>query len=133
MLNLNGLSVIEQIALVAVALLVAYVVFKILAGLLRIVVTIAVIACLWVFVLQPTMLSSENGNQAVQLSPKAQYAVVEFDRCLKQVVASIGHGGESECKQRAIAVLQQSGGAEYAAEASRAIEAALKEAHQKTM
>lgn len=90
MLNLNGLSVIEQIALVAVVLLVAYVVFKILAGLLRIVVAIAVIACLWVFVLQPTMLSSENGNQAVQLSPKAQYAVVEFDRCLKQVVASIG-------------------------------------------
>lgn len=123
MLNLNGLSIFEQITLFAVALLVAYIVFKILAGLLRIVVAIAVIACLWLFVLQPTIL---NGSQVVALSPKAQYAVVEFDRCLKQVVASIGHGGESECKQHAMAVLQQSGGAEYAAEASHAIEAYLK-------
>lgn len=130
MLNLNGLSTIEQIALLAVALLAAYVVFKILAGLLRIIAFVAVIACLWVFVLQPSML---NDSHAVKLSPKAQYAVDEFDRCLKQVVASIGRGGESECKQRAMAVLQQSGGgAEYASEASRAIEAFLKESHHQT-
>jgi len=128
-LNLNGLSTIEQIALLAVALLAAYVVFKILAGLLRIVAFVAVIACLWVFVLQPSML---NDSQAVKLSPKAQYAVDEFDRCLKQVVTSIGRGGESECKQRAMAVLQQSGGTEYASEASRAIEAFLKESHPQT-
>lgn len=129
MLNLNGLSTIEQIALLAVALLAAYVVFKILAGLLRIVAFVAVIACLWVFVLQPSML---NDSQAGKLSPKAQYAVDEFDRCLKQVVTSISRGGESECKQRAMAVLQQSGGAEYASEASRAIEAFLKESHHQT-
>lgn len=124
MLNLNGLSTIEQIALLAVALLAAYVVFKILAGLLRIVAFVAVIACLWVFVLQPSML---NDSQAVKLSPKAQYAVDEFDRCLKQVVASIGRGGESECRQRAMAVLQQSGGAEYAAEVMRAIDSYLQQ------
>lgn len=129
MLNLNGLSTIEQIALLAVALLAAYVVFKILAGLLRIVAFVAVIACLWVFVLQPSML---NDSQAVKLSPKAQYAVDEFDRCFKQVVTSIGRGGESECKQRAMAVLQQSGGAEYASEVSRTIEAFLKESHHQT-
>lgn len=124
MLNLNGLSTIEQIALLAVALLAAYVAFKILAGLLRIVAFVAVIACLWVFVLQPSML---NDSQAVKLSPKAQYAVDEFDRCLKQVVASIGRGGESECRQRAMAVLQQSGGAEYAAEVMRAIDSYLQQ------
>lgn len=124
MLNLNGLSTIEQIALLAVALLATYVVFKILAGLLRIVAFVAVIACLWVFVLQPSML---NDSQAVKLSPKAQYAVDEFDRCLKQVVASIGRGGESECRQRAMAVLQQSGGAEYAAEVMRAIDSYLQQ------
>lgn len=120
---------IEQVVLLAAVLLVAYVVFKILAGLLRIVAFVAVIACLWVFVLQPSML---NDSQAVKLSPKAQYAVDEFDQCLKQVMASIGRGGESECRQRAMAVLQQSGGAEYAAEASRAIEAFLKESHHQT-
>lgn len=57
MLNLNGLSNIEQIILLACALLVAYVVFKTLAGLLRIVLVVAVLAWLWVFVLQPTMLN----------------------------------------------------------------------------
>lgn len=129
MLNLNGLSTTEQVVLLAAVLLAAYVAFKILAGLLRIVAFVAVIACLWVFVLQPSML---NDSQAVKLSPKAQYAVDEFDRCLKQVVASIGRGGESECKQRAMSVLQQSGGAEYASEASRAIEAFLKESHHQT-
>lgn len=112
----------EQVVLLAAVLLVAYVVFKILAGLLRIVAFVAVIACLWVFVLQPSML---NDSQAVKLSPKAQYAVDEFDRCLKQVVASIGRGGESECKQRAMAVLQQSGGSEYASEVMRAIDSYL--------
>ncbi|MDP2762254.1 MAG: hypothetical protein Q8O64_17955 [Sideroxyarcus sp.] len=133
MLNLNELSLVEQIALVVVAFLVVCLVFRILAGLLRIVAFFAVIACLWVFVLQPSMLNGVIDSQAANLSPKVQYAVAEFDLCLKQVVASIGRGGESECKQRAMAVLQQSGGAEYASEASRAIEAFLNESRQKTM
>jgi hypothetical protein len=59
-LNLNGLSDVEQIILLAFALLVAYVVFEILAGLLRIVWVIAVLAWLWVFVLQPTMLNGSG-------------------------------------------------------------------------
>ncbi|MDP2762801.1 MAG: hypothetical protein Q8O64_20770 [Sideroxyarcus sp.] len=133
MLNLNGFSLVEQIALVAVTFLAAYVAFKILAGLLRIVAFVAVIACLWVFILQPSMLNDGLDSQAVNLSPKVQYAVAEFDRCLKQVVASIGRGDESECKQRAMAVLQQSGGAEYASEASRAIEAFFKDSRQTAM
>jgi hypothetical protein len=132
-LNLNDLSATEQIVLFAAILLVAYVAFKILAGLLRIVAFVAVIACLWVFVLQPSMLSGKLDSQAVKLSPEAQRTVVEFNLCLKQVLNSIGHGGESECKQRAMAVLQQSGGAEYASEASRAIEAFLEKSRQKTM
>ena len=65
-----------------------------------------------------------NG-QLAELSPKAQLAVAEFNRCFSQVVASIGHGGESKCKQRAMVYLQQSGGQQYAAEAMRAIEAYL--------
>jgi hypothetical protein len=54
---LTGLSTIEQIILLAFALLAAYVVFKILAGLLRIVLVVAVLACLLVLVLQPTLFS----------------------------------------------------------------------------
>ena len=121
----------EQFILVAVGVLVAYVAFRILAGLLRIAAFVAVIAGLWVLVFQPSMLSGSqiNGQQLAELSPKAQSAMAEFNRCIKQVVASIGHGGESECKQRAMAVLQQSGGAEYASEASRAIEMYLKDSH----
>jgi hypothetical protein len=120
----------EQFILVAVGVLIAYVAFRILAGLLRIAAFVAVIAGLWVLVFHPSMLNGQEINgQIAELSPKAQSAVAEFDRCIKQVVASIGRGGESECKQRAMAVLQQSGGAEYASEASRAIEMYLKDSH----
>ncbi len=136
MLNLNGLSHVEQIALVvAAALLVSYVVFKILAGLLRIVAVVAVIACLWVFVIQPTMLNGGGlvDSQAVKLSPEAKYAVAEFSRCVNEALATVGNGRESECERRVIGYLQQSHGAEYATEASRAIEALLKKPHQTTM
>jgi len=116
----------EQFILVAVGVLVAYVAFRILAGLLRIAAFVAVIAGLWVLVFQPSMLSgSQINGQLAELSPKAQLAVAEFNRCFSQVVASIGQGGESECKQRAMVFLQQSGGQQYAAEAMRAIEAYL--------
>ena len=116
----------EQFILVAVGVLVAYVAFRILAGLLRIAAFVAVIAGLWVLVFQPSMLNGQEINgQIAELSPKAQLAVAEFDRCIKQVVASIGHGGESECRQRAMVFLQQSGGQQYAAEAMRAIEVYL--------
>ena len=117
----------EQFILVAVGVLIAYVAFRILAGLLRIAAFVAVIAGLWVLVFQPSMLSGSqiNGHQIAELSPKAQLAVAEFNRCFSQVVASIGQGGESECKQRAMVYLQQSGGQQYAAEAMRAIEAYL--------
>ena len=116
----------EQFILVAVGVLVAYVAFRILAGLLRIAAFVAVIAGLWVIVFQPSMLNGQEINgQIAELSPKAQLAVAEFNRCFSQVVASIGHGGESECKQRAMMYLQQSGGQQYAAEAMRAIEVYL--------
>jgi len=116
----------EQFILVAVGVLVAYVAFRILAGLLRIAAFVAVIAGLWVLVFQPSMLNGQEINgQLAELSPKAQLAVAEFNRCFSQVVASIGQGGESECKQRAMVFLQQSGGQQYAAEAMRAIEAYL--------
>ena len=121
----------EQFILVAVGVLVAYVAFRILAGLLRIAAFVAVIAGLWVLVFQPSMLNGQEINgQIAELSPKAQLAVAEFDRCIKQVVASIGHGGESECRQRAMVFLQQSGGQQYAAEAKRAIEAYLNESRR---
>ena len=116
----------EQFILVVIGVLVAYVAFRILAGLLRIAAFVAVIAGLWVLVFHPSMLNDQEINgQIAELSPKAQLAVAEFDRCIKQVVASIGHGGESECRQRAMVFLQQSGGQQYAAEAMRAIEAYL--------
>jgi len=116
----------EQFILVAVGVLVAYVAFRILAGLLRIAAFVAVIAGLWVLVFQPSMLNGQEINgQLAELSPKAQLAVAEFNRCFSQVVASIGQGGESECKQRAMVFLQQSGGQQYAAEAMRAIEVYL--------
>ena len=116
----------EQFILVAVGVLIAYVAFRILAGLLRIAAFVAVIAGLWVLVFQPSMLSgSQINGQLAELSPKAQLAVAEFNRCFSQVVASIGQGGESECKQRAMVFLQQSGGQQYAAEAMRAIEVYL--------
>ena len=116
----------EQFILVVIGVLVAYVAFRILAGLLRIAAFVAVIAGLWVLVFHPSMLNDQEINgQIAELSPKAQLAVAEFNRCFSQVVASIGHGGESECKQRAMVFLQQSGGQQYAAEAMRAIEAYL--------
>ena len=116
----------EQFILVAVGVLVAYVAFRILAGLLRIAAFVAVIAGLLVIVFQPSLLSgSQINGQLAELSPKAQLAVAEFNRCFSQVVASIGQGGESECKQRAMVYLQQSGGQQYAAEAMQAIEAYL--------
>ena len=116
----------EQFILVAVGVLIAYVAFRILAGLLRIAAFVAVLAGLWVLVFHPSMLNGQEINgQIAELSPKAQLAVAEFNRCFSQVVASIGHGGESECKQRAMVFLQQSGGQQYAAEAMRAIKAYL--------
>ena len=116
----------EQFILVAVGVLVAYVAFRILAGLLRIAAFVAVIAGLWVLVFHPSMLNDQEINgQIAELSPKAQLAVAEYNRCFSQVVASIGQGGESECKQRAMMYLQQSGGQQYAAEAMRAIEVYL--------
>ena len=116
----------EQFILVAVGVLIAYVAFRILAGLLRIAAFVAVIAGLWVLVFHPSMLNGQEINgQIAKLSPKAQLAVAEFNRCFSQVVASIGQGGESECKQRAMMYLQQSGGQQYAAEAMRAIEVYL--------
>jgi hypothetical protein len=132
-LNLNGLTALEQVVLVIAALLVAWVVFKILAGLLRIVLIVAIVACLWVFVLQPTLMHDDTGGQVVKLSPEAQYAVAEFSRCVNETLATVGTGRVSECKQRVIGVLQQSRGAEYAAEASRAIEALLNKSRQPTM
>lgn len=116
----------EQVIMVAAGVLIAYVAFRILAGLLRIAAFVAVIAGLWVLVFHPSMLDGQEINgQIAKLSPKAQLAVAEFNRCFSQVVASIGHGGESECKQRAMVFLQQSGGQQYAAEAMRAIDAYL--------
>jgi len=116
----------EQFILVAVGVLIAYVAFRILAGLLRIAAFVAVLAGLWVLVFHPSMLNGQEINgQIAKLSPKAQLAVAEFNRCFSQVVASIGQGGESECKQRAMMYLQQSGGQQYAAEAMRAIEVYL--------
>ena len=112
--------------MVAVGVLIAYVAFRILAGLLRIAAFVAVLAGLWVIVFHPSMLNGQEINgQIAELSPKAQLAVAEFNRCFSQVVASIGQGGESECKQRAMMYLQQSGGQQYAAEAMRAIEVYL--------
>ena len=116
----------EQFILVVIGVLVAYVAFRILAGLLRIAAFVAVIAGLWVLVFHPSMLNDQEINgQIAELSPKAQLAVAEYNRCFSQVVASIGQGGESECKQRAMMYLQQSGGQQYAAEAMRAIEVYL--------
>ena len=116
----------EQFILVVIGVLVAYVAFRILAGLLRIAAFVAVIAGLWVLVFHPSMLNDQEINgQIAELSPKAQLAVAEYNRCFSQVVASIGQGGESECKQRAMVFLQQSGGQQYAAEAMRAIKAYL--------
>ena len=116
----------EQFILVAVGVLIAYVAFRILAGLLRIAAFVAVLAGLWVLVFHPSMLNDQEINgQIAELSPKAQLAVAEYNRCFSQVVASIGQGGESECKQRAMMYLQQSGGQQYAAEAMRAIEVYL--------
>ena len=116
----------EQFILVVIGVLVTYVAFRILAGLLRIAAFVAVIAGLWVLVFHPSMLNDQEINgQIAELSPKAQLAVAEFNRCFSQVVASIGQGGESECKQRAMMYLQQSGGQQYAAEAMRAIEVYL--------
>lgn len=116
----------EQIMLAAAVFLIAYVALKLLAGLLRIVAFVVVIAGVGVLVFQPNLLNTtEINSQVAQLSPKAEVALAEFNRCFSQVAASIGHGGESECKQRAMVFLQQSGGQQYAAEAMRAIEAYL--------
>lgn len=121
----------EQIILAAVVFLIAYVALKLLAGLLRIVAFVAVIAGLWVLAFQPSLLNTtEINSQVAQLSPKAEVALAEFNRCFSQVVASIGHGGESECKQRAMVLLQKSGGTQYAAEAMRAIDTYLEQVRQ---
>lgn len=121
----------EQIIMLAAGVLIAYVAFRILAGLLRIAAFVAVLAGLWVLVFHPSMLNGQEINgQIAKLSPKAQLAVAEFNRCFSQVVTSFGHGGESECKQRAMVFLQQSGGQQYAAEAMRAIDAYLEGARR---
>lgn len=117
MLNLTT----EQIIMVAAGFLIAYVALRILTGLLRIAAFVAIFAGLWVLLSQPGIL---NG-QVAELPPEVKMAVAEFDRCISQVVASIGNGGESECKQRAMVFLQQSGGQKYIAEAMRAIDAYL--------
>jgi hypothetical protein len=127
-LNLDGLSNVEQIILLAFALLVAYVVFKTLAGLLRIVLVVAVLAGVWT----SDLLHDDTGGQVTNLSPEAQYAVAEFNRCLKEAIAGAVNP-ESECKQRVIDFVQQSHGAEYSKEVSRAIEALLKISHQTTL
>lgn len=106
MLNLNGLSNIEQIILLACALLVAYVVFKTLAGLLRIVLVVAVLAWLWIFVFKPTTLKNEIDTQVAKLSPQATYAVAELNRCLKETLAGAG-SPESERKRQVLGVLQR--------------------------
>lgn len=121
----------EQIILAVAVILIAYVALRLLAGLLRIAAFVAVIAGLWVLAFQPSLLNtSDINNQVARLSPKAEVALAEFNRCFSQVVASIGHGGESECKQRAMLLLQQSGSAEYAVEAMRAIDAYLEQVRQ---
>jgi hypothetical protein len=121
----------EQIILAAAVFLIAYVALRLLAGLLRIVAFVAVLAGLWVLAFQPSLLNTTDINsQVAQLSPKAEVALVEFNRCFSQMVASIGHGGESECKQRAVVLLQKSGGAQYTAEAIRAIDAYLEQVRQ---
>ncbi len=121
----------EQIILAAAVFLIAYVALRLLAGLLRIVAFVAVIAGLWVLAFQPSLLNTtEINSQVAQLSPKAEVALAEFNQCFSQVVASIGHGGESECKQRAMVLLQKSGGTQYAAEAMRAIDTYLEQVRQ---
>lgn len=121
----------EQIILAAAVFLIAYVALRLLAGLLRIVAFVAVIAGLWVLAFQPSLLNTTKINsQVAQLSPKAEVALAEFNRCFSQVAALIGHGGESECKQRAMVLLQKSGGTQYAAEAMRAIDTYLEQVRQ---
>lgn len=96
MLNLNGITAIEQAILVIAALLVAWVVFKILAGLLRIVLIVAIVACLWVFVLQPTLM--KDAPEA-KLPAEVSSAANALKQCLQQT-------SESECKRRAMAAFQ---------------------------
>lgn len=121
----------EQIVLAAAVLLVAYFALKLLAGILRIIAFVVVIAGVGVLVFQPSLLNTnEINSQVAQLSPKAEVALAEFNRCFSQVVTSIGHGGESECKQKAMVLLQKSGGTQYAAEAMRAIDTYLEQVRQ---
>jgi len=121
----------EQIILAAAVFLIAYFALKLLAGILRIIAFVVVIAGVGFLVFQPGLLNTTDINsQVAQLSPKAEVALVEFNRCFSQMVASIGHGGESECKQRAMVLLQKSDGAQYAAEAMRAIDAYLEQVRQ---
>lgn len=119
MLNLTT----EQIIMLAVGFLIAYVAFRALAGLLRIAAYVAVIAGLWVLLSQPGMLS----GQAAEPPPEVKMVLAEFDRCVSQLVASINHGGEAECKQRAMAFLQQSGAKANIDAAIRALDAKLAE------
>lgn len=121
----------EQIILAAAVFLIAYFALKLLAGILRIIAFVVVIAGVGLLVFQPSLLNTtEINSQVAQLSPKAEVALAEFNRCFSQVVASIGHGGESECRQRAMVLLQKSGSAQYAAEAMRAIDAYLEQVRQ---
>lgn len=121
----------EQIILAAAVFLIAYFALKLLAGILRIIAFVVVIAGVGFLVFQPSLLNTtEINSQVAQLSPKAEVALAEFNRCFSQVVASIGHGGESECKQRAMVLLQKSGGTQYAAEAMRAIDTYLEQVRQ---
>ena len=103
----------------------------IITNILRIIAFVVVIAGVGFLVFQPGLLNTTDINsQVAQLSPKAEVALVEFNRCFSQMVASIGHGGESECKQQAMVLLQKSDGAQYAAEAMRAIDAYLEQVRQ---
>jgi len=124
----------EQFILAAVVVLAVHAAFRILTGLLRMAASVAAIAGLWVLVFHPGMPDGQEINARVaELSPKAKLAVAEFSRCFSQVVASIGRGSESECKQRAMAYLQQIGGQQYAEEAIQAIEAYLEGARRVEM
>jgi len=66
-LDFNGMTEVGRIAVVAGALLTAFMLVKILAGLLRIVVVVVFIACLGVMVLQPSFLNEEISKQIVKI------------------------------------------------------------------
>lgn len=113
----------EQLIVLFIGLLIGYAAFRVLAGLIRIAVFLAICATVWVLLSHPDIL----GRQITDPPPEVKMAVAEFDRCIQQVVASIGRSGESECKQRVMAFLQEKGVQQYIEEAIRAIDAYIRE------